>query len=731
MSSIINNYIPSEGIMVFSDTEYQRVTSVYSGGFNYRSRTDSDIIPFNKHNVDSCWETGNIYYTQNNNVYKVKYDGELIASMETCNATSIAVSQALLPMETDPDQFREDEGCWIVENLRKQLIKTDNQLNVVSTITNLSSPMLVISSDYDGGCYLFDDGLQWIIKIDSSSQVVTYMPYSSVSPSFVSATQVKRAIVDHTGNLWILMGILVYKVILSNGRLYLSATLNPLQRIGLNPLSSTVNDFDIDRNPSSPSIYIVGGCSYRAWITNYSLNTSLLGFKASMDIAYPVAVKVTQYAGSTGIYIITESDSQYLPVECESSTSSTSSSSSEGYSQSTPSSNSSTSSSSFGLPCCAEWEIHFPWPIYDSIFPLITINGLVTRYSPLCKVWAEFYTSGSAPVVQTVNIYNSAVKSTMSLIATGSLATNVTGDIPLSAFGGSGVTGSVSWYESPPGTHPSTINWPNSLFAITCTESSSSSSSVSTSSSSSLGITSVSSSSGQVYDCTEDLICGTPINGSSNACADLSSWIVNGITNVNSKNGSFVVQVYHAGPVDETAPQTYVLDIYKADTLDTNPPYAPIGAKVATSGTFSCGGIGPIIVTFSQYNGSGLSGSVIWSGYTGSEINESYTLITCGIEKSSSSSSQSMGMGTFTATGFDSYPEANGQYYYWKMGSYGAPVYINNTGSYMSFDGSWGVMAWKILGDRYIGGNDAFHPEGHYRIWIGVGNDPNAIVVRN
>ena len=65
MSSIVENYIPEEGIIVYSDNAIQRITSIYNGGFNYRSRIMSDILPTGKNSFDSCWETGNIYFIKN------------------------------------------------------------------------------------------------------------------------------------------------------------------------------------------------------------------------------------------------------------------------------------------------------------------------------------------------------------------------------------------------------------------------------------------------------------------------------------------------------------------------------------------------------------------------------------------------------------------------------------------------------------------------------------------
>ena len=610
MSVIVENYIPEEGIMVFSDGGYQRVTSIYNGGFNYRSRIGTDIVPTGKRFVDSCWETGNIYYTEQNNLHKIKYNGDSIADYNGCNATSIAVSQATLPMSTNISSLREDNGCWIVKNTSKELVKTDKDLNVVSTITNLSDPKLVVSSDFDGGCYLFDDGLGWIIKISSAASVVSYISYSSVYSGLTSASLVKRAVTDHSGNLWILSEEYIFKVTLSNGKLTRTVLLDPLSYLGLDPYHSTVSDFDIDKSSNTASLYVVGGCRNKAFLLKYNLNGVIVGSNIEMDIEHPVAIKVTQYNNSSGIYVITESDPQYLPSVCESSSSSSSSHSSSS------SSSGETSSSSYASPCCNTWIM----PSYISTFPSIEVNGLKLNNTTDCRIWAEFYTGGT-PTLQYINIYKSSTKAIANLLASGSLSTSTAGGITLTEANGSGVTGLAEWYESPPGTHPNTVNYPYTLHELTCLESSSStevlstSSSSTSSSSSSYGYSSSSSSSMEAYDCYY-WQCGTPIGGSSNACSDFTSWDIDGATSKNTKNGSLVARIYRVST------NRFNFNLYNDNTSSPT-------TLVATSGEFDYSSLMPTTVSFSSYGGSGISGSVVWSGYGPVYINDNYTLLTC------------------------------------------------------------------------------------------------------
>ena len=482
MSSIVENYIPEEGIIVYSDNAIQRITSIYNGGFNYRSRIMSDILPTGKNSFDSCWETGNIYFISNGDVHKVKYNGDSIVSLPLANAVSLSVSQAILPMSEEPIAFREDNGCWIVKNTNKELVKTDKDLNVLSTLKYLSDPKLVISSDFDGGCYLFDDGAQWVAKINSYGVITSYILYSGISSSLTSASVISRAKVDHTGNLWILINKTIYKVTLLNDTLTITKVLNPLDSLGLTIYNSTVSDFDIDRNSTSANLYVTGGCKNKVWILKYNLNGVIIASETDIEIDHPVAIQVTQYYGSTGIYIITESDLQYLPFECYSS------SSSEGYSSSSSSSSitsssssssltSSSSSSSFEEICCDRWAINFHDPSLDYIFPNWDIYGLTGNITENCRLWAEVLSISIN--VQQINIYKSPIKSSANLIAYGSTSSYVSGNITLYELNGSGVSGTVEWYEIGSGQiyHPYIVNYLNSLYELNCIESSSSSSS--------------------------------------------------------------------------------------------------------------------------------------------------------------------------------------------------------------------------------------------------------------
>jgi hypothetical protein len=635
--STIENYIPEEGIMVYSDPFSQRVTSVSNGSFNFRSRRNTDILPENKC-VDSCWETGNLYYLRNGAINKVKYNGDSIASLSLSNVVSLAVSQAYLPMARNPYEFREDNGCWLIRNPDNELIKTDNLLSPSSVLKNLSNPGLVVSSDIDNGCYLFDDGMKWVMKINSEGEVLTYITYAAIAASLTSSYNVKRAIVDHVGNLWILIDIYLYKITLSNNSLFKTLTLDSLSFVGYSPYSSTVSDFDIDRTASTAAVYVTGGCRNKAWIIKYNINGAVINASKNIAIEHPVAIKVTQRYNSQGIYIITESDTAYLPLECETSSSSSSSSSSEGYSST---SSSTTSSSSLGEPCCGDWEIHFPNPAQDYVLPVWTINGLTMKNAPNCRIWAEVYYIFTS-MSQGIRIYNSAVKSTSNLIADGSWPKNTSGNIPLTQVNASGVSGTVEWWEGSippdPDPHPVGINYPNTLFELRCVESSSSSSSHSSSSSSSESsweYSSFSSSSAAIYDCT-DLVCRTPDTGSSNACAIFTNWVINGTTNVNTKQGSLIIQMTNI------TSSTYQLGLYAADDILSDPSGPPNGPLVAQSDVFTWSSLTPCPVDFTEVSSSGIYGSVIWTGWNPSIIDTSFTLLTCPEYVPSSSSETSV-----------------------------------------------------------------------------------------
>ena len=150
--------------MIWKDNAYQKLDAAsYSppasnGAFNFMSAVINSPIQLYSHNsVDSCWESGDVYVAKYSlgKVTKYKFNGNVISTLSLTSPSSVSVIQNSCQMVTEKNI--KDKGCWIIDG--NSVIKTDNNLNVLTTISGFSSPIFVVSAKSDEGCFVIDNGL--------------------------------------------------------------------------------------------------------------------------------------------------------------------------------------------------------------------------------------------------------------------------------------------------------------------------------------------------------------------------------------------------------------------------------------------------------------------------------------------------------------------------------------------------------------------------------------------
>ena len=352
--SYFETYAPSTGNITFSPQGYQYLSSISNSSFYYASDIKTDLTIDNKFKMDSCWETGDIYYIQGSSVYKRTFNGTILYSLVLDSPISLATIQPTIPVANNIQTFSlTDNGCWISDNSSNKLFKTDSVLNVVSTIINFSDPALIVASS-DGGCYIFDNGTNRIMKISASASVESFLPYSSIAISH--SNNVRGADTDIENNLWVISNNIIYKITYSDGGLISNQQINPLSDLLFS--SGYVSDVSVEKSTSRDAVYIVGCAPYTSWIAKYNLATTLVASNKLLSATYPRLAKTSQYGPSDVVYVVSEEEEVYVPNACEGfSSSSSSSSSSFGYG----SSSSSSSSSSGPLNCyCVSGTIFLP-----------------------------------------------------------------------------------------------------------------------------------------------------------------------------------------------------------------------------------------------------------------------------------------------------------------------------------------------------------------------------------
>ena len=343
---ITDYYSPSKGLTVISQDGLQK----YPEALDSYSQIFSAIytsVNNNRFAIDSAWESGNIYYANYDSGYvkKIQFDGTEIASLLLTNPVGLSVIQYAAQMSSlisSPPQ--DDSGCWIMDAGEGEIVKTDNELNVLVEVTGITDPVGIISN-IDGGCYVMDDSSASLIKISSDGTTEDTMDYADFDPAM---EQFRDMALDANGILWVTGDDRLYQFIYSNEVIQRQLVIEPLGTDTLFSSSSSedneemhIGGIDVDRNSTNQLLYVSGGNSEKAWIAKYNSSGVNKGEETYYDLSYPYVLKVVQGLNSECLYILEDPEKWD-----EFGYGSSSSSSSFGFSSSSSSSSSSESSSS-------------------------------------------------------------------------------------------------------------------------------------------------------------------------------------------------------------------------------------------------------------------------------------------------------------------------------------------------------------------------------------------------
>jgi len=372
---ITEYYHPNKGLTVISPVGTQQ----YTEKLNSFSQVYSAILnsEYNdKYSIDSCWESGNIYYANYDSGYvkKIQFDGTEIASLKLVNPVCVSVIQnGLVMARSIPVTPQEDGGCWIADKGTARIIKTDRNLNILYIYSGVSNPKC-IAVDVDGGCIVADDGSEKVIKLSPTAQKLAILNYDYFSPPITASNEFVKEIkpfkfvdlpaesssssrsssgstssssssssINDIERFWILANAKVYLVSYLGGILYQSEYIDPLVGLPVPVYPDKVyNVGSIDVDLYERYLYVGIGNDKNTWIRKYAGTTEIL--KKQLDIQYPYVLKVVQGYGSTCLYVL--SDEYKIDEMVSSSSSSSSSISSSSSSSSTWIKTSSSSSSS-------------------------------------------------------------------------------------------------------------------------------------------------------------------------------------------------------------------------------------------------------------------------------------------------------------------------------------------------------------------------------------------------
>ena len=312
-------YVPDNGVAVFSPYGYQRLQSQANGSFYFYSDICDDVLINNKWMIDYIWESGDYFYIAGNTVYRKGFDGVEKASLVLDGPVSVAAVQPLVPLEAN--QVSSDEvatGCWISDAIGRRLVRTDSNLTEIKEIINMGLPSILIGCP-DGGCYIFDDGHETIYKVTANAKIEGRIAYSDIYIN--NSSEILSADSDIANCLWVVHGYSVKKITLKNGRL--SYTFEKQMITSLSLGSGYVSDLSVEKSITRDSVYVTGCYIGGSWIAKLNLNGSVAAYNPYLSGICPTIVKASQWGYSDCIYLVSE-DSDYLPDECEISSSSSS-----------------------------------------------------------------------------------------------------------------------------------------------------------------------------------------------------------------------------------------------------------------------------------------------------------------------------------------------------------------------------------------------------------------------
>jgi len=305
--NITNFYEPSQGLSVISPLGLQKYTEkldsfsqIYTSIYTSKNN--------NKYAIDSCWESGNVYYANYDTgfITKIEFDGTEVASLAIDNPLSLSVIQyddRMSTVVTYPPQ--QDRGCWAIESNTNSMIKTDNELNVLLTYSGLASPYCVVS-DVDGGCVVYNSSPKTIYKFNSNAQLVCSKTLASFSPA---ATIFQDMVIDVNGNVWVAANDAVYNLSVIDSAFILNFALDPITEIGVPVVGDAehIGAIDVDRNSESNQyLYVAGGNDEEAWVVKYDSTGTVIETKRYSNVIYPYVIKCVQGYGSRTLYLLSD-----------------------------------------------------------------------------------------------------------------------------------------------------------------------------------------------------------------------------------------------------------------------------------------------------------------------------------------------------------------------------------------------------------------------------------------
>lgn len=315
---IIQEYTPSKPNLVFGPSGFQKI--IAKSNYTFYSKIKDTIPDLNINNrmcVDNSWNSSNIYISNNDKIYKLDRDGTVLASVDLVGASNISVIQG----KPRADGLTAELGIWVYSS--NYIYKYDTNLVQLLAIGGINA-LSVLSSTFDGGCYIADSGLQIIAKVDTNGIHESLIEWNEFSPVISSTNQIIDLKVDRNGTVFVLSQNYIYRFDFNeNG----ATEQRMVKGLGfLNGTTYTTGCFDLDRwidsyvaNESSSSfsedsndieqyIYIASGDYDDCKIAKLDRDGNVISSNSFLGYGYPILLKTGQSRYSDAMFLLTNKD---------------------------------------------------------------------------------------------------------------------------------------------------------------------------------------------------------------------------------------------------------------------------------------------------------------------------------------------------------------------------------------------------------------------------------------
>lgn len=290
----ITEYSPSSGIQILNNNIGQKLTTINNGIFNFMSNVYVNSFSImDKHSIDACWESGNLYIIDNitKKLFKYRYDGDLLYELQLTSPLSISTIQYSNKMSII--ETVNDNGCWVIDGV--DIIKMNNKLEIIKHIKNLVEPRYIISAKIDNGCFVCDLSMG-ILRFSSDGEMIGLgnLPLEEIIDISVSSF----------GELYILCKNYIHKYICKNGSVSLIKQLDISSYFSSSFIPSC---FAIDFSTTNQYVYIFGGNKIN--IKTIILTKDLVFYSQKLNTGdFPFVVKIPQHINANSIYLLCDNN---------------------------------------------------------------------------------------------------------------------------------------------------------------------------------------------------------------------------------------------------------------------------------------------------------------------------------------------------------------------------------------------------------------------------------------